>query len=62
MDRPVSPDAPKTITFILPMQRMLRVVLGELEEFRFWSETNAGVALSYLYLLRIGELLKCEVD
>lgn len=62
MERPVSPDAPKMITFMLAMQRMLRVVLVSWENSDSGFETNAGVALSYLYLMRIGELLECEVD
>lgn len=62
MERPVSPDAPKMITFMLAMQTMLRVILMSCESPTSSSETSAGVALSYPSLLRVGELLECEVD
>lgn len=48
MDRPVSPDAPMIVTFMLAMQRMSSVVLVNWKGFNFWLETSAGVALSYL--------------
>lgn len=62
MERPVSPDAPMIITFILAMQKKLRVVMLGWKVLLYPAEEKAGAAaLSYSLHVSVGELMECEV-
>lgn len=56
MERPVSPDAPKMITFMLAMQRMLRVVLVSWENSDLVLRQCGGYSFVHLFDAHRGTL------